>query len=222
MSTPTPGQAPTHAVRSSPSRLKLVFWLLLVPVALVAGYFAIVLNWKYSSGESAGWVQKFSRKGWLCKTWEGEMAMVTMPGAIPEKFPFTVWDDNVAAQINRVMGKRVTLHYEQKVGLPTTCFGETRHFVTGVVAVDEISPGPGLVVPLPGQGPVVTPPVSTPPAMTPPAAPPPSSPAPAPTAPAPVTSPPSEYTMPAPAEPARPPAATGSPPTTPDSPPAAK
>jgi hypothetical protein len=219
MSAPTQGQVSTHAARSTPSRLKLVFWLLLVPLALVAGYFAIVLNWSYSSGERAGWVQKFSRKGWLCKTWEGEMAMVTMPGAIPEKFPFTVWDDNVAAQINRVMGKRVTLHYEQKVGLPTTCFGETRHFVTGVVAVDEISPGPGLVVPLPGQAPVVTPPVSTPPAVTPPA---PPTPAPTPAAPAPVSSPPSEYTMPAPAEPVRPPATPGSPPTTPESPPAAK
>ncbi len=82
-------------------------------------------------------MQKFSRKGWLCKTWEGEMALVTMPGAIPEKFLFTVWDDKVAEQINHVVGKRVTLHYEEKVGLPTTCFGETRHFVSTVVAFDE-------------------------------------------------------------------------------------
>jgi hypothetical protein len=104
---------------------------LLVLVGAVAAYFAVVLNWNFSSGERAGWVQKFSNKGWICKTWEGEMAMVTMPGAVPEKFPFTVRDDAVAAQINKVMGKRVTLHYDEKVGLPTSCWGETRHFVTG-------------------------------------------------------------------------------------------
>lgn len=118
----------------------------LVVVALIAGYFAIVLNWSYSSGERAGWVQKLSNKGWVCKTWEGELALVSMPGAAVEKFLFTVTDDAVAEKINRVLGKRVALHYEEKVGLPTTCFGETRHFVTGVTVVDEISISPGVVV----------------------------------------------------------------------------
>ncbi len=124
---------------------------LVVAVALVAGYFAVVLNWNYSTGERAGWVQKFSKKGWLCKTWEGELALVTMPGTAQEKFLFTVWDDAVAEQINRSMGKRVSLHYEEKVGLPTSCFGETRHFATGVKAVEEIPLAPGIVVPAPAQ-----------------------------------------------------------------------
>lgn len=123
---------------------------ILAPVVLVlvliAAYFAVVLNWSYSSGERAGWVQKLSYKGWLCKTWEGELALVSMPGAAVEKFYFTVTDDAVAAKINAVIGKRVSLHYEEKVGLPTTCFGETRHFVTGVAAVDDISISPGVVV----------------------------------------------------------------------------
>lgn len=119
---------------------------LLVLVGAVAAYFAVVLNWNFSSGERAGWVQKFSHKGWICKTWEGEMAMVTMPGAVPEKFPFTVRDDAVAAQLNKVMGKRVTLHYDEKVGLPTTCWGETRHFVTSVVLVDDIPLVPGIIM----------------------------------------------------------------------------
>jgi hypothetical protein len=92
-------------------------------------------------------VQKLSKKGWVCKTWEGEMAMVTMPGAVPEKFLFTVRDDAVAEEINRKIGKRVSLHYEEKVGLPTTCFGETRHYVTRVVVVDEIPLVPGVIVP---------------------------------------------------------------------------
>ena len=199
MSTPSPVTTSVPVSRRGPSRLKLLFWLVIVPLALAALYFFIVLKWNYSSGERAGWVQKFSKKGWLCKTWEGEIAMVTMPGSIAEKVQFTVWDDNVAAQINRVMGKRVTLHYEQKVGLPTTCFGETRYFVTGVVAIDEIPLGPGIVVPLPGKAPAATPPAGP---MS----------APPPTAPAPVPSPESEYTMPAPAEPVQPSATPGSPP----------
>jgi hypothetical protein len=180
-STPTP-----NPTRRGPSRLKLFFWLLVVPLLLAVAYFFVVLTWNYSSGERAGWVQKFSRKGWLCKTWEGEMAMVTMPGSTPEKFLFTVWDDNVAEQINRVMGKRVTLHYNEKVGLPTTCFGETRHWVTGVAAVDEIPLAPGIVVPIPGK------PVA-------PTAPPDSAPTASPAIP---PSPPSEYSSPMPAAPA--------------------
>ena len=126
---------------------------LLVLAALIAGYVWLVLAWSYSTGERAGWVQKFSLKGWLCKTWEGEMAMVSMPGSTTEKFFFTVRDETVAVQVNRVMGRRVSLHYEEKVGLPTSCFGETRHFVTKVTAVEEIPLAPGIVVPTPpGSG----------------------------------------------------------------------
>lgn len=127
---------------------------LIAIIILGFGYFWTVLKWNYSTGERAGWVQKFSKKGWFCKTWEGELAMVSMPGAVPEKFYFTVWDDGVAGELNKVMGKRVSLHYEEKVGLPTSCFGETRHYVTHVTAVEEIPLAPGVVVPTP------TPPVA--------------------------------------------------------------
>jgi hypothetical protein len=116
-------------------------------VVAAAGYILVVIYWSYSSGERAGWVQKLSSKGWLCKTWEGEMAMVSMPGTTTEKFIFTVWDDETAEQINKVMGKRVSLHYEEKVGIPTRCFGETRYYITKVTAVDEIPLAPGVVVP---------------------------------------------------------------------------
>lgn len=102
--------------------------LLLVP----ALYLWAALAWSYSEGERAGWVQKFSKKGWICKTWEGELALVTMPGTTPEKFGFTVHDETLAARITAAMGQRVALHYEQKKGLPGSCFGDTRYFVTGV------------------------------------------------------------------------------------------
>lgn len=125
---------------------KRVLLPLLIVLALIVGYFALALRWSYSSGERAGWVQKLSHKGWICKTWEGEQALVSQPGAVAEKFLFTVHDDVVAEDINRLMGKRVTLHYEEKVGLPTSCFGDTRYFVTKVTAVDDISLTPGVVV----------------------------------------------------------------------------
>ena len=124
---------------------------IVVVAALVAGYFAVVLNWSYSTGERAGWVQKFSNKGWLCKTWEGELALVSLPGTSVEKFQFTVRDEAIAAQVNKVMGQRVSLHYEQKVGLPGSCFGETRYYVTGVRVQDEISLAPGVIVPVPAS-----------------------------------------------------------------------
>lgn len=111
--------------------------LVLLLVALVAaGLFALyvwaALSYDYSEGERAGFIQKFSRKGWVCKTWEGELAMVNLPGAMPELFRFSVRDDAVAQRINDTMGQRVTLHYEQHIGLPTSCFGETDYFVTDV------------------------------------------------------------------------------------------
>ena len=131
-------------------RLSRVFFSLALLVILFVLYLVFVTNWSYASGERAGWVQKLSSKGWLCKTWEGELALVSLPGSTPEKFQFTIWDDKVAEEINKVMGKRVSLHYEQKVGLPTSCFGETRHYVTGVRVQDEIPLAPGVVIP--GQG----------------------------------------------------------------------
>jgi hypothetical protein len=122
---------------------------LLVIALLAAAYFWLALQWSYSSGERAGWVQKFSHKGWFCKTWEGELALVSLPGSSVEKFYFTVHNDAVAKEVSAATGKRVTLHYEEKVGLPTSCFGETRYFVTSVTATQDIPIGPGVVVPTP-------------------------------------------------------------------------
>lgn len=114
------------------------WWLgfaLLAPIALFAAYTWLALSWSYSSGERAGYVQKFSNKGWLCKTWEGELAMVSMPGTMSEKFYFSVRSDAVAAKINQSLGKQVTLTYQQHVGVPTSCFGETEYFVSDVRVV---------------------------------------------------------------------------------------
>ena len=122
---------------------------LLVLAALVTLYFWAALKWSYSSGERAGWVQKLSSKGWVCKTWEGELALVSLPGSIPEKFAFTIHDEAVAAQVTKAVGKRAALHYEEKVGLPGSCFGDTRYFVTGLTISEEIPIATGVVVPNP-------------------------------------------------------------------------
>jgi hypothetical protein len=126
-----------------------IIGVILAIVLLVAGYFWLVLTWNYSTGERAGWVQKFSKKGWICKTWEGELTLITMPGGIPEKFLFTVWDDEVAKRLNQSMGKRVALHYDEKVGLPTSCFGDTRYYVTRISSVEDIPLMPGVTIPVP-------------------------------------------------------------------------
>jgi hypothetical protein len=100
--------------------------------AAVVLFFAwawVTLHWSYSTGERAGYMQKFSNKGWICKTWEGELSLVALLGAAPEKFIFSVRDDAVATRINQLMGQRVTLTYEQHKGVPSSCFGETDYFV---------------------------------------------------------------------------------------------
>ena len=111
--------------------------IVILPALALAGYTWFVLTWSFSAGERAGYVQKLSRKGWLCKTWEGEMALVSMPGTVAEKFPFTVPSDEIARQINDSIGARVALTYEQHIGVPTTCFGETGYFVTAVKVVND-------------------------------------------------------------------------------------
>lgn len=110
--------------------------IVLVAAAAVILYTWLTLTWSFSSGERTGYIQKLSKSGWVCKTWEGEMAMVTMPGAIPDKFLFSVRDDNVAKRINTFAGKRVSLVYEQHKGIPTSCFGETEYFIVDVKAIE--------------------------------------------------------------------------------------
>lgn len=114
-------------------KLRLVIALIIVvPLLLFAAYTWATLHFAYSQGERAGYVQKFSHKGWLCKTWEGELAMANLPGTMPSIFNFSVRDDSVAKIITENMGKRVSLSYDQHKGVPTSCFGETEYYVTHV------------------------------------------------------------------------------------------
>ncbi len=128
-----------NPARSSGTTTKKHHWalwagllLILVPALAVSAWVWTTLHVAYSNGERAGYVQKISRKGWVCKTWEGELAINNIPGAVPQIFFFSVPDDSVARQIENAAGQRVALSYEQHKGVPSKCFGETEYFVTGV------------------------------------------------------------------------------------------
>jgi hypothetical protein len=120
------------------AKSRVILWVVGILLMLVVGfviYTWITLSWSFSKGERTGYVQKLSKTGWVCKTWEGEMAMVTMPGAIPDKFLFSVRDDKVAELINKYAGTRITLVYEHHKGVPTSCFGITEYFIVDVKAI---------------------------------------------------------------------------------------
>lgn len=132
---PAPDDSPP--VETAPRRRRRKWpWILgavvLSPVALFVLWTVVVLNLSYSQGERAGYVQKFSKKGWICKTWEGELAMVNIPGAMQQQWEFSVRDDSVAQVISSSLGKRVSLAYNEHLGVPTSCFGETSYYVVGV------------------------------------------------------------------------------------------
>jgi hypothetical protein len=117
--------------------IKIGFGLIVLPALLFSLYTWASLNWVYSSGERAGYVQKFSLKGYLCKTWEGEIVLVSMPGTQAEKFFFTVHDEAVAKKVNDSMGLRVKIHYQEHKGVPSSCFGETAYFVDELVVLEK-------------------------------------------------------------------------------------
>jgi hypothetical protein len=118
---------------------KIFIWALLIPIGLFTLYTWAALTWVYSTGERAGYVQKFSEKGYVCKTFEGELILVSMPGTQAEKFFFTVKDKTMAKKINDSLGKRVRLTYEEHKGIPSDCFGETSYFVNDVQLLDKQS-----------------------------------------------------------------------------------
>jgi hypothetical protein len=115
-----------------PATKKKLILLPLTIITLAALYLLLVLKWSYSDGERIGYVQKFSKKGWICKSWEGELAMFPVVAMQAEKFLFTVRDDAVATRLNQSLGKKVALHYEEHKGVPTSCFGETPYYVVEV------------------------------------------------------------------------------------------
>jgi len=123
---------PAHPHRKRNRALIILLVILLVPTVIIALWIWVALGYTYSTGDRAGYIQKISKKGWLCKTWEGEIAMANLPGTMPQIFSFTVRNDSIARILEENAGKQVSLTYEQHRGIPTSCFGETEYFVTKV------------------------------------------------------------------------------------------
>jgi hypothetical protein len=115
--------------------LILLVMIIAVPILIFSLWAWVALGYVYSTGDRAGYVQKISKKGWICKTWEGEIAMANLPGTMPQIFAFTVRKDSIAHILEQNAGKQVSLTYEQHRGIPTSCFGETEYFVTRVSRV---------------------------------------------------------------------------------------
>ena len=128
--------AQTIGQRTGRAVKKAIAWLLILGGLGCAIWIFAALKFVYSRGERAGYVQKLSRKGWIIKTWEGELAMVNLPGTQPEVFHFTVRDDDAVKQVQSGLGQRVILTYEEHKGLPGTLFGETSYFVVGAKSAE--------------------------------------------------------------------------------------
>lgn len=153
-------EAPIRSVRGRRKWPWLVLAsVLLVPALVFAAWSAVALNYAYSEGDRVGYVLKLSQKGWICKTWEGELSMTTVPGVAPERWAFTVRDDEVAKRIRDLQGQQVALDYEQRKGLPTSCFGETSYHVQNVRTLGAPAGTPvppATVTPAPAPAPTTT------------------------------------------------------------------
>ncbi len=136
--TPENSEAPAAATAPAPVKKKrnklliILLSILLIPVVIIALWIWVTLGYTYSMGDRAGYVQKISKKGWICKTWEGELAQANLPGTMPQIFTITVRSDSIARILETNAGKQVSLTYEQHRGIPTSCFGDTEYFVTKV------------------------------------------------------------------------------------------
>jgi hypothetical protein len=130
--TPAPAPAPRRGFFARRKLATVLIALVLLPLLVFALWAALTLNYTYSRGDRAGLLQKFSERGWICKTWEGELVLSAVPGSAPEKFIFSVRSDSIANEVNKLNGRRVILYYEQHKGIPSSCFGDTEYFVTGV------------------------------------------------------------------------------------------
>jgi hypothetical protein len=149
------------ALRRRPWGRIALLSILIVPAILFALWAWITLSYTYSKGDRAGYLQKFSEKGWLCKTWEGELTLANVPGAVPETFSFSVRDDRIAADLLRFMGNRVSVTYEEHRGVPTSCFGDTPYFVVNVRAIDAPTTPPPTTPPVVPAQPSTPPPAAS-------------------------------------------------------------
>jgi hypothetical protein len=133
-SAPPPPAAPT---RRFPRLRGILLLVLLIPILLLGVYTWLALHWDYSNGYRSGLLQKFSQKGWICKTYEGELWQSVVTNVAPTIWNFTVRDERIVQALDTLVGKQVRLHYTEHRGVPTSCFGDTPYYVDGVTVVTD-------------------------------------------------------------------------------------
>jgi hypothetical protein len=116
---------------------RILLWLILIVVVILGVWAAFSLSWAYSEGDRAGVLQKFSKKGWLCKTYEGELALYIVGGVAPQIWYFSTRDEDLAKQLSGAVGKNIQLHYTEHRGIPTNCFAETPYFARSFQVVPQ-------------------------------------------------------------------------------------
>lgn len=150
LQTPTTASAPPPVLERRRGIRTWLWALLAVAVVVGALYTSLMLWYSYSEGERAGVLQKFSHRGWICKTYEGELAQYVVGGVAPQIWYFSARDAAVVTQLREAVGRQVRIHYEEHRGLPTNCFGETAYFAK---SLEVIGPPPAAAAPPAGAGP---------------------------------------------------------------------
>ena len=116
---------------------RILMVLLALVVVIAAAWTWFSLSWSYSEGERAGILQKFSKKGWICKTYEGELALYVVGGVAPQIWYFSTRDEKLAQQLSAAVGDNIRLHYSEHRGVPTACFAETPYFAESFTRVQR-------------------------------------------------------------------------------------
>ena len=117
-------------------------WLLILLLVLIAGFGItyLIFNFTYSEGNRAGVLIKFSKKGYVFKTYEGELNIGGL-GNIPNTaqmnqiWDFSVRDNSVADSLMKLEGKKVSLHYRE-VLKNFVWDGDTKYFVDGIKQIE--------------------------------------------------------------------------------------
>jgi hypothetical protein len=127
---------------------RLLLWFLVLIFLFSGIYFYWKYSFTYSDGYRAGLLQKFSRKGTLFKTYEGEMILSSVQSDknVPlasEKFLFSVTNPELAAQLQKMQGDNIVVHYLEKNAV-LAWRGESRYIVDSVKLKERIVPAPAL------------------------------------------------------------------------------
>lgn len=126
-----------NAVRRRGGFRRVLLILIAVLIAGGALWTWFALSWAYSAGDRAGVLLKFSKKGWVCKTYEGQLALYVVGGVAPQLWDFSTRDEALAAKLSQAVGQEIQLHYEEHRGVPTNCFAETPYFADGFTVVSK-------------------------------------------------------------------------------------